>query len=98
MECDINMNSNNIVNISDFNNSQDAVTKNYLTNYHDYAKLNRSGNSTSCDLNMVNIKINNYYSSIYSRISISGEPVYVNSSIQLGTITSSRRFKDNNYY
>ena len=59
MEATIDVNSNNIVNISDPVNSQDVVTKNYLTNYHNYTKLNKSDDSMFDDLNMVNSKITN---------------------------------------
>ena len=59
MDGNIDMNSHKIINISDPTNNQDAVTKKYLTNYHDNTKINRSGDSMSDDLNMVNNKIIN---------------------------------------
>ena len=52
----IDMNSHKIINISDPANNQDAVTKTYLTNYHDNAKINRLSDYMSGDLNMVNKK------------------------------------------
>ena len=59
MDGNIDMNSHKIINISDPTNNQDAVTKNYLCNYHDNTKINRSCDSMSGDLNMVNNKIIN---------------------------------------
>ena len=59
MDGNIDMNSHKIINISRPTNNQDAVTKNYLTNFHEYTKINRSGDYMSGDLNMVNNKIIN---------------------------------------
>ena len=57
MDGNIDRNSHKIINISDPNNNQDAVTKNYLTYYHENTKISKSGDSLSGDLNMVNNKI-----------------------------------------
>ena len=59
MDGNFDMNSHKIINISDPTNNQDAVTKNYLTNYHDNTKINSSGDSMFSDLNMDNNKIIN---------------------------------------
>ena len=53
MDGNIKMNSHKLINISDPTNNQDAVTKNYLTNYHDNTKINGSCDSMPGDLNMV---------------------------------------------
>ena len=52
------MNSHTIANISDSTNNQNAVTRNYLVNYHESGKINKSG-SMSRDVNMVDKKITN---------------------------------------
>ena len=59
MDVNIDMNSHKIINISDPTNNQNAVTINYLINYHDNSEINRSGDPISGDLNMVNNKITN---------------------------------------
>ena len=53
----IDMDSHKKINILDPTINQDAVTKNYLTNYNDNTKINRPGDSISGDLDMVNNKI-----------------------------------------
>ena len=55
----LDMNCQKIIKISDPTNNQDAVTKKYLVNYYDNSKINRSDDSISGDLNMVNNKITN---------------------------------------
>ena len=59
MDGNIYMNSHKIINILDPTNNQDAVKKNYLTNYYDNIKINKLSDSVSSDLNMVNNKIIN---------------------------------------
>ena len=59
MDGNIDMNSHNIINISDPTNNKDAVTKNYLTNYYENTKINRSCESMLGDLNMNDNKITN---------------------------------------
>ena len=67
MEANRDISSNNIVIISDPVNSPDAVTKNYLTNYRNYTKLSRPGDSIFGDRNIVKNKITNLLNPTYNK-------------------------------